>query len=94
MKPSGKPGSTRAGSVFGIAIGKYFIFLHYLKDAVAERYGREVASHVSIFTGEVIQDFIERIGSMVSGFDILWIILAVVTAWRIPMGIGFKPSIE
>jgi hypothetical protein len=39
---------------------------------------------------EVIYDFIEDIGSMVSGFDILWIILAVITAWRIPKGLGIK----
>jgi hypothetical protein len=77
-------------SVLGIAIGKYFIFFHYLKDEVTKQYGKEVASSISIFMEEVIYDFIEGIGSMVSGFDILWIILAVITAWRIPKGLGIK----
>jgi hypothetical protein len=77
-------------SVLGIAIGKYFIFFHYLKDEVTKQYGNEIASSISIFTEEVINDFIEGVGSMVSGFDILWVILAVITAWRIPKGIGFK----
>jgi len=77
-------------SILGILIGKYFIFFHYLKDAIAKQYGREIASTISIFTKEVIYDFIEGIGSMVSGFDILWIILAVITAWRIPKGVGVK----
>ena len=77
-------------SVLGIAIGKYFIFFHYLKDAVAKQYGLEIASYISILKEEVIHDFMEGIGSMVSGFDILWIILAVITAWRIPKGLGIK----
>ena len=77
-------------SVLGIAIGKYFIFYYYLKEAATKQYGAVVASYLSIFREEVIQDFIEGIGSMVSGFDILWIILAVITAWRIPKGLGIN----
>ena len=77
-------------SVLGIAIGKYFIFFHYLKDEVTKQYGKEIASSISILMEEVIYDFIEGIGSMVGGFDILWIILAVITAWRIPKGLGIK----
>ena len=77
-------------SVLGIAIGKYFIFFHYLKDEVTNQYGKEIASSISILMEEVIYDFMEGIGPMVSGFDILWIILAVITAWRIPKGLGIK----
>jgi len=77
-------------SVLGIAIGKYFIFFHYLKDEVTRRYGKEIASSISILMEEVIYDFIEGIGSMVTGFDILWVILAIITAWRIPKGLGIK----
>ena len=79
-------------SVLGIAIGKYFIFFHYLKDEVTKQYGNEIASSISILMEEVIYDFIEGIGSMVSGFDILWVVLAVITAWRIPKGLGIKLS--
>ena len=77
-------------SVLGIAIGKYFIFFHYIKNEVTKQYGKEIADSISIFMEEVIHDFIEGIGSMVSGFDVLWIILAVITAWRIPKGLGIK----
>jgi len=77
-------------SVLGIAIGKYVTFFHFLKEAIAKKYGPEVASEVSLFSERVIQVFIEGIGSMVSGFDILWVILAVITAWRIPKGLGVK----
>lgn len=77
-------------SVLGIAMGKYFIFFHYIKNEVTKQYGKEIADSISIFMEEVIYDFIEGIGSMVSGFDVLWITLAVITAWRIPKGLGIK----
>jgi len=75
-------------SILGITIGKYFTFFHYLKEAVEKEYGAEAVSNISILSERVIQFFVENIGSMVSGFDILWVILAVITAWRIPKGIG------
>lgn len=79
-------------SVLGIFIGKYFTFYHYLKEMVAKEYGAEVASNIAIFSENAIQFFIENIASMVSGFDIVWVVLAVITAWRIPRGIGIKIS--
>jgi hypothetical protein len=45
-----------------------------------------------MFSEKVIQFFAENIGSMVGGFDILWVILAVITAWRIPKGLGINIS--
>ncbi|MEW6104109.1 MAG: hypothetical protein AB1630_09935 [bacterium] len=77
-------------SILGIAIGKYITFFHFLKEAIAKEQGAASASNVSIFSEKVIRFFIEGMGSMVSGFDVLWIILAVITAWRIPKGIGIK----
>ena len=77
-------------SVLGIAIGKYVTFFHFLKEAIMKKYGPEVASEISLFSERVVQVFIEGIGSMVSGFDILWVVLAVITAWRIPKGLGIR----
>lgn len=77
-------------SVLGIVIGKYALFFHYLKEAVAKEQGSEVASTISAFSEGTIQFFFENIGLTVSGFDILWVILAVLTAWRIPKGSGIK----
>jgi len=77
-------------SVLGIAVGKYVTFFHFFKEAILKKYGAEIASNVSIFSEELIYIFIDGIGSMVSGFDILWVVLAVITAWRIPKGIGIK----
>jgi len=77
-------------SVLGIVVGKYFVFFHYLKESIAEEYGAEAASNLSMLSEAVIQFFLENIELVMSGFDFLWIILAVVTAWRIPQGLGIK----
>ena len=79
-------------SIFGIAIGKYFTFYYYFKKAIEKDQGIDVASNLSVFSEKIIQIFLSSIGSMLSGFDILWVIFALITAWRIPKGIGFKPS--
>lgn len=77
-------------SILGIIIGKYFTFFHYVKEDVIQKYGNETASGISMFSGIIIQSFFEGIGEMVGGYDIVWIILAVITAWRIPKGLGIK----
>jgi len=77
-------------SVLGIIMGKYFIHFHFLKEAVAQEHGTAAASNVSMFSEGVIQVFLENAYSMVDGFDILWLILAVITAWEIPQGLGIQ----
>ncbi|MFC1718371.1 hypothetical protein ACFL6S_32245 [Candidatus Poribacteria bacterium] len=77
-------------SVLGIIIGKYITFFHFLKELLTEELGAEVASSISIFSKRVIQVFMEGIGSMVRGYDIIWVVLAVITAWKIPKGLGVK----
>ncbi len=71
-------------SIFGILIGKYFTFFHQLKEVITQEYGAEAASHVSMLSGKAIHFFISNVRSMSSAYDILWVILAVATAWRIP----------
>jgi hypothetical protein len=71
-------------SILGILIGKYFTFFQGLKLAVTEEYGVEVATRMSILSGKAISLFISEIGSMSSPYDILWVIFAVASAWRIP----------
>jgi len=75
-------------SLVGIAAGKYFTFYYYLRKAVGTKYGVEAASHLVLFSTQVWQVFLENMPSMLNGFDALWVILAVVTAWRIPRSMG------
>ena len=72
-------------SILGIIIGKYAIFYHYVKEHTLKEYGADFASKVSAFSSDLLKDFIdEGLLSMLSGFDILWVILAIAAAWSIP----------
>ena len=79
-----------ASSVLGIIIGKYLTFFHFLKEAVAEEHGAETASNISAISVDTIQLFFQNIIAMSHPLDILWIVFAVATAWRIPKGSGIK----
>lgn len=78
-------------SIFGIITGKYIAFHHFFTEMVALEYVEEVASTISIFSIDTITLFTEELSYIVSGFDLLWILLAVATAWKIPQGLGIKP---
>jgi hypothetical protein len=71
-------------SIFGILLGKYFSFFHTLKEVISEDYGAEAAATLSMFSGKVVNFFISKIGALSSPYDLLWVILAVASAWRIP----------
>lgn len=77
-------------SILGIIMGKYFSYYLILKDVITEDYGKEAASTLSIFSSDVFQFFREDIGSILDIYDAIWLILAVITAWRITKGIGIK----
>lgn len=71
-------------SVLGVAVGKYGGYFYFLKEAVGEEYGMETAATVKIFSPGVLKAFMMDAGSILGGYDILWVILAVITAWKIP----------
>ena len=81
-----------AASVVGIVIGKYLTFFHVLKEVVAQEHGAEAAESISVLSGGVVEFFFQNVVSMSDPFDLLWIILAVITAWRIPKGSGIRPQ--
>ena len=77
-------------SILGIVIGKYFTFFHFFKGALAEEHGAEAVADMSLLSIGVLVFFIENLGLLFGGYDLLWVGLAVITAWRIPKGIGIK----
>jgi Fe2+ transport system protein FeoA len=83
-------------SVAGIAVGKYITFFHFFKEGVEGEYGKEAAARVSILSASLLQIFVENAAELLGGFDVLWVVLAVITAWRIPRdsGIALKPGTE
>ena len=71
-------------SVLGVVAGKYGYYWYYLKEAVGEEYGMQVAANVRLISVDVLQAFMMDASSFLGGFDLLWVGLAVVTAWKIP----------
>lgn len=71
-------------SLAAITLGKYLSFAHALKEVLTEKEGAEVAAKISLFSPGAIQLFLDNWTEIVTPFDALWVILAVITAWRIP----------
>jgi hypothetical protein len=69
-----------ACSLLGIFIGKYSLFFMLVKDDLAQQYGDKapVLNPVSI---KVFSVFMSYINKLVTGYDILWVVLAVFSAW-------------
>jgi hypothetical protein len=77
-------------SLAGILVGKYFTFFAILKQFVNSEYGPAAAGQVGIFSGDVVSLFFESFGDLLSPYDVLWIVLAIVAAWSIPRAVGAK----
>ncbi len=80
--------------VFGIVLGKYYIFAHALRQVVGERYGAEIASRVSMLSWFAFRLFLESVSEVFSEYDALWVALAIVAAWRIPRGFGLGQTMK
>ena len=78
--------------IIGILAGKYCTFCSHLEKYVLKEYGSDAASNVTLISSKVFSIFSENLGSLMSGFDLLWFGLAIVSAWTIPKGIGLKSN--
>ena len=76
-------------SVLGILIGKYIFFYNFY-NTLAQASGGEIAEITSMISMDGVQHFAANLTLMASGFDLLWIGLAVYTAWSIPKASGIK----
>jgi len=75
-------------SLIGILIGKYVIFFAFVRQAIAKEYGAASAAKVSMVSPVAILTFFkDGLKGLVSGYDILWVVLAVYFAWRILQGV-------
>jgi hypothetical protein len=72
-------------SLLGIVIGKYISFAYFFKQAVADRFDVDI----SYFDSDIFASFRENLGDVFGGFDLVWAVLAVVTAWRLTGSSGF-----
>ena len=76
--------------ILGILIGKYMIVHNIVTTVVGEDQGAAAAEAISLFSVDMASFFVTNIGSVASGFDLLWIALAVFTAWSISNASGLK----
>ena len=76
-------------SIAGILLGKYVMFHHAIKSLAPDE---QAAETLSLFSMGLFKLFIENLGELLGGFDALWALLAVTTAWSIPKASGFKRS--
>jgi hypothetical protein len=79
-----------SAALVGIFIGKYLTFYDALRQFVTEDYGRAAAAQVLWFDPEVFGLFLQNLGSLLSPYDILWVALAVLAAWRIPKALDIR----
>ena len=77
-------------ALVGIVVGKYVAFFWIFRDIVAEAYGAAAANTISPLSLDMVQVFIEALPDIVSLYDILWIILAVLAAWSFPRGLCMR----
>jgi hypothetical protein len=77
-------------SVLGILVGKYATFFWIVRGLVLEDYGTVAASQLMPYDPQLVQAFVDSLGDLASPYDLLWIVLAVVAAWRIPKALGFR----
>jgi hypothetical protein len=75
-----------AGALIGILLGKYLSFAFSVQEDA-----QAVGVEVGLLSSEMFRFFRENLSDVFGLFDLLWIGLAVFTAWRIP-GEEVKPA--
>jgi hypothetical protein len=79
-------------ALIGIGIGKYLSFFAILKDFLMLEYGEAAVAGLTVFSPDAMQIFFSAAGDLFSPYDLLWIALAVLAAWRIPRGLGISAA--
>jgi hypothetical protein len=73
----------------GVLIGKYLSFVWSLQGDL-----KELGISLPVFSGDTVDLFMDDKSDVWSGWDLLWIGLAVVTAFRIPQPEGVEAEAE
>ena len=66
-------------ALVGILLGKYVSFAFSVQEQ-----GEELGLSIGLFSSEMFRIFRENLDEVFGLFDLLWIGLAVFTAWRVP----------
>jgi hypothetical protein len=68
-------------SLLGILLGKYLSYAWVLQEVAEEETGG--ALEISIFSRDMVDFFREDLSEVFGWIDLLWVALAVITAWRV-----------
>lgn len=68
-------------SVLGILAGKYYMFFTQFTEGIAQKFGPETAKNMKIISREGFDAFASNFTAMFSGYDVLWVLFAVMIAW-------------
>lgn len=77
-------------SIVGLLIAKYLLVFYFVKDIVRIEMGDNAAALIKLWSIEVITVFKEGFIEFFTGYDILWLVLAILAAWSIPKEIKIK----
>jgi hypothetical protein len=80
-----------ATATFGILWGKYFAFVLLVRDLREEQFGSVGRPALPLFSRETFSLFTDGSTDLFSGFDVVWFVLAVSTAWWIVARRGSGP---
>jgi len=69
------------GSLLGILLGKFFMFSYVVNDGFN-----------GMFESEIITLFKENFTEFFGGMDIVFVVLAVLTAWQLPARLSSRPA--
>jgi hypothetical protein len=78
-------------AAMGILIGKYVTFVHALQVGFSKLMPGE-PQRFGYFASESFRLFRTNLGDVFSGWDLIWIGLAVISAWRIAQGTVHRPA--
>jgi len=75
-----------ACALIGLIIGKYLLYYHFNRKEFVDTLGSDAwaATGWSLTSSDMIQFFLDDLGSILQAIDLLFIALAVLAAWGIP----------
>lgn len=68
-------------SIIGITIGKYYYVFVSMRE-IAQDYGPNYVAEIKLFSLDTLDFFLKSIGELLDAYDILFVGLAVFSAWR------------
>jgi hypothetical protein len=77
-------------SIIGLLMAKYFLVFYFIKDMVRIEMGDIEAALIKLWSPEVFSIFKEGFVELFTGYDILWLVLAILAACSIPKEIKIK----